>query len=82
VTPPFAVSLSQYLYGRGLGGGGHEDKDLSKGDHICGFFDEQQAEALDKAYRAGLDRVPDSTKKQDPWENMRTDSASSSTKLK
>jgi len=40
----------------------------------------QQAEALDKAYRAGLDRIPDSTKKHDPWENMRGDS--SSTKLK
>jgi hypothetical protein len=24
----------------------------------------QQAEALDKAYRAGLDRIPDSTKKR------------------
>ena len=42
----------------------------------------QQSEALDKAYRAGLDRIPDSTKKQDPWENMRSESASSRTKLK
>jgi hypothetical protein len=28
----------------------------------------QQSEALDKAYRTGLDRIPDITKKQDPWE--------------
>src|SRR5262249_17578566 len=31
----------------------------------------KNAEALDKAYQAGLDRIPDSTKKQDPWENIR-----------
>jgi hypothetical protein len=37
----------------------------------------QQAEALDKAYRAGLDRIPDNTKKQDPWDNMRDHAPSS-----
>jgi hypothetical protein len=31
----------------------------------------KQADELDKAYRAGLDRIPNSTKKEDPWENMR-----------
>ena len=35
-----------------------------------------------RRYRPALIRIPNSTKKQDPWENMRTDSASSSTKLK
>jgi hypothetical protein len=31
----------------------------------------KDAEVLDKAYRAGLDRIPDATKKQDPWVNIR-----------
>jgi hypothetical protein len=31
----------------------------------------KQADELDKAYRAGLDRIPNSTKKDDPWANMR-----------
>jgi hypothetical protein len=38
---------------------------------------------LDKAYRAGLDRIPDSTKKGGPWENMRgTQPTSQGTKSK
>ena len=28
----------------------------------------KDAEALDKAYQAGLDRIPDAAKKQDPWQ--------------
>jgi hypothetical protein len=42
----------------------------------------QKAEALDKAYQAGLDRIPNTTKKQDPWDNMRDAPASSSTRPK
>jgi hypothetical protein len=43
----------------------------------------QKAEALDKAYQAGLDRIPDTTKKQDPWDNIRgVAPASSSTRPK
>jgi hypothetical protein len=38
----------------------------------------KKAEALDKAYQAGLDRIPDSSKKQDPWENIRNSSSGKS----
>lgn len=38
----------------------------------------KDAEALDKAYRAGLDRIPDAAQKQDPWENIRTPSSQKS----
>ena len=34
----------------------------------------KDAEALDKAYQAGLDRIPDAAKKQDPWQNIRNSS--------
>ena len=34
----------------------------------------KDAEALDKAYRAGLDKIPDANAKQDPWENIRNSS--------
>jgi hypothetical protein len=31
----------------------------------------KNAEALDKAYREGLDKIPDATQKQDPWADVR-----------
>jgi hypothetical protein len=31
----------------------------------------RKADEIDKAYRAGLDKVPDSNVKQDPWAGVR-----------
>ena len=31
----------------------------------------RKAEEADKAYRAGLDKIPDASTKQDPWADMR-----------
>ena len=31
----------------------------------------RKAEEIDKAYRAGLDKVPDANVKQDPWAGVR-----------
>jgi hypothetical protein len=42
----------------------------------------KQADELDKAYRAGLDRIPNSTKKDDPWANMRGNDTSQGAKSK
>ncbi len=33
--------------------------------------DARRAKEDDKAYKAALDRIPASTKKQDPWDKMR-----------
>jgi hypothetical protein len=38
----------------------------------------KKAEEIDKAYRAGLDKIPDANVKQDPWAGVRGGDASKS----
>ena len=39
----------------------------------------RKAEEIDKAYRAGLDKIPDANAKQDPWAGVRGGDASRAT---
>lgn len=39
----------------------------------------RKAEEIDKAYRAGLDKIPDANVKQDPWAGVRGGDAGKAT---
>jgi hypothetical protein len=43
---------------------------------------QQKAAEADRAYKAGLDRIPDANVKPDPWGNLRGDSSSNTGKTK
>jgi hypothetical protein len=58
-------------YSQGMSRGGKGGKQQSEQQSVQ---KKKDAEALDKAYRAGLDRIPDAARKQDPWENIRSSS--------
>ena len=62
------VLLSMPAHSQGMSRGGKGAKQQNEQQTAQ---KKKDAEALDKAYRAGLDRIPDATKKQDPWENVR-----------
>ena len=62
------VLLAMPAYSQGMSRGGKGSKQQNAQQTAQKRKD---AEALDKAYRAGLDRIPDASKKQDPWENIR-----------
>jgi hypothetical protein len=42
----------------------------------------RKAEEVDKAYRAGLDKIPDANVKQDPWAGVRGGDAKGTSKSK
>jgi hypothetical protein len=44
-----------------------------------GAQQKKKAAEIDKAYRAGLDKIPDASVKQDPWAAMRGGDASKGT---
>ena len=62
-------------YSQGMSGGGKGSKQQNQEQTAQ---KKKDAEALDKAYRAGLDRIPDAAQKQDPWANIRTPSSQKS----
>jgi hypothetical protein len=64
------LAMPAYCQGmsRGGGKGGKQQNEQQTAQK------RKDAEALDKAYRAGLDKIPDAAKKQDPWENIRNSS--------
>jgi hypothetical protein len=57
VTPAMAQ-------GRQRGGGKPEQREQAAAQ-------KRKAEQADKAYRAGLDKIPDANVKQDPWAGVR-----------
>jgi hypothetical protein len=57
VTPALAQ-------GRQRGGGKPEQREQAAAQ-------KRKAEEADKAYRAGLDKIPDANTKQDPWAGVR-----------
>jgi hypothetical protein len=59
VTPAFAQG-----HQRGGGGGKPEQREQAAAQ-------KKKADAIDKAYRAGLDKIPDANVKQDPWAGVR-----------
>jgi cell division protein FtsB len=60
------LAMPAYSQGMSRGGkGGKQQNDQQTAQR------KKDAEALDKAYRAGLDKIPDAGKKQDPWQNIR-----------
>jgi hypothetical protein len=65
------VLLAMPAYSQGMSRGGKGSKQQNEQQTAQKRKD---VEALDKAYRAGLDRIPDAAKKQDPWENIRNSS--------
>jgi hypothetical protein len=66
------VLVAMPAYSQGMSRGGKGSKQQNEQQTVQKRKD---AEALDKAYRAGLDRIPDASKKQDPWENIRNSSS-------
>ena len=62
------VSLAMPAYSQGMSRGGKGGKQQNEQQTVQ---KKKDAEALDKAYRAGLDKIPDASKKQDPWDNIR-----------
>jgi hypothetical protein len=72
------LAIPAYAQGQARGGkGARQQNDQQSAQK------KKQADELDKAYRAGLDRIPNSTKKEDPWDNMRgTESTSQGAKSK
>jgi hypothetical protein len=59
ITPALAQG-----HQRGGGGGKPEQREQAAAQ-------KRKAEAADKAYRAGLDKIPDANVKQDPWAGVR-----------
>jgi hypothetical protein len=58
--------------GHQRGGGKHEQREQAAAQ-------KRKAEEVDKAYRAGLDKIPDANVKQDPWAGVRGGDAGSAT---
>jgi hypothetical protein len=69
------VMLALPAYPQGMSRGGKGGKQQNEQQSVQ---KKKDAEALDKAYRAGLDRIPDAARKQDPWENIRSSSGQQS----
>jgi hypothetical protein len=69
------VMLALPVYAQGMSRGGKGGKQQNEQQSTQKRKD---AEALDKAYRAGLDRIPDAVGKQDPWEDIRNSSGQKS----
>ena len=57
-----APALAQHGHQRG--GGKPEQREQAAAQ-------KRKAEEIDKAYRAGLDKIPDANVKQDPWAGVR-----------
>ena len=60
------VAMPAHSQGMSRGGKGSKQQDQQQTAQK-----KKDAEALDKAYQAGLDRILGASKKQDPWENIR-----------
>jgi hypothetical protein len=62
------VLLSMPAHSQGMSRGGKGSRQQNEQQTAQ---EKKDAQALDKAYRAGLDRIPDAPKQQDPWANIR-----------
>jgi hypothetical protein len=67
VTPALAQG-----HQRGGGGGKPEQREQAAAQ-------KRKADEIDKAYRAGLNKIPDANVKQDPWAGVRGGDAGSTT---
>jgi hypothetical protein len=68
------ILLAMPAHSQGMSRGGKGSK---RQDQQQTAQKKKDAQALDKAYQAGLDRIPDASKKQDPWQNIRNSSGRS-----